>query len=124
MPLISATDAPIFESHGARFTALAAPSRGATENAVWIVTLPPGTPPVQHQLTREETFVCIEGEALALLNGVSLRVTPGSALVIPPHTDFSLETPAESSFSAVVVLPIGGQGIIGDAPPFTPPWAQ
>ena len=68
--------------------------------------------------------MCIEGEALALLNGVSLRVTPGSALVIPPHTDFSLETPAESSFSAVVVLPIGGQGIIGDAPPFTPPWAQ
>lgn len=124
MPFISATDAPVFESHGARFTALAAPSRGATENAVWIVTLQPGTPPVHHRLTREETFVCIEGEARAILDGTSIRLTLGSALVVPPHTDFALETPADAPFRAVVVLPVGGQGIIGDGPPFTPPWAQ
>lgn len=124
MPFISATDAPTFESHGARFTALAAPSRGATENAVWIVTLQPGTPPVHHRLTREETFVCIEGEARAILDGTSIRLTLGSALVVPPHTDFALETPGDAAFRAVVVLPVGGQGIIGDGPPFTPPWAQ
>ena len=124
MPYISATDAPIFELHGTRFTALAAPSRGATENAVWIVTIEPGTPPVPHRLTREETFVCIEGEARALLDGTSIRVTVGSALVVPPHTDFALENPADAPFRAVVVLPVGGQGIVGNGPPFTPPWAQ
>ena len=99
MPFISAIDAPIFELHGARFTALAAPSRGATENGVWIVTLQRGTPPVHHRLTREETFVCIEGEARAIVDGTSIRLTLGSALVVPPHTDFALKTPADAPFS-------------------------
>lgn len=123
MPFISASDAPVFESHGARFEALAAPSRGATENSVWIVTLQPGTPPFAHRLTREETFVCIEGEARATLDGTSIPLTPGSALIVPPHVDFALETPAHATFRAVCVLPVGGQGIIAGSPPFTPPWA-
>lgn len=124
MPFISATDATVFESHGARFDALAAPSRGATENSVWIVTLQPGTPPLPHRLTREETFVCIEGEARATLGDASMRLTPGSALIVPPHVDFALETPADATFRAVCILPIGGQGIIDGGAPFTPPWAQ
>jgi mannose-6-phosphate isomerase-like protein (cupin superfamily) len=124
MPLISATDAPVFELHGATFTGLASPSRGATENAVWIVTVRPGTPAVLHRLTREETFVGIEGEARAIVAGQLLHVTPGSALVVPPHTDFALENPFDAPFRAVVVLPVGGQGLIGDGPAFTPPWAE
>jgi len=68
--------------------------------------------------------VCIEGEARAILDGASIRLTLGRALVVPPHTDFALETPADVTFRAVVVLPVGGQGIIDDGPPFTPPWAQ
>ena len=42
MPLLSRTDAPIFNLPGIRFTTLVSPSRGALENAVWEVTVEPG----------------------------------------------------------------------------------
>jgi quercetin dioxygenase-like cupin family protein len=124
MPLISATDAPEFDLPGTHFRGLAAPSRGAAENAAWIVTIHPGTTPVYHQMTREETFIAIEGEARAIVGGQRYRVTPGSALVVPPNTEFAIENASSTPFRAVVVLPIGGQAIIGDGPAFTPPWAD
>jgi quercetin dioxygenase-like cupin family protein len=124
MPFIPASEARVFEIPGARFAALAAPSSGASENAVWTVTLAPGAPAMPHALTREETFVAISGAALATLDGAQYEVTPGSALVVPPGVAFALANPHDEPFQAVVVLPVGGQAKIADQPPFTPPWAQ
>jgi mannose-6-phosphate isomerase-like protein (cupin superfamily) len=124
MPVIAATDAPVFELPGLRFTGLAAPSRGACDNAVWVVTVAPGAEAVHHQMTREETFVAIEGRARAIVGGREHRLGPGSALVVPSHTDFALDNPYDLPFRAVVVLPVGGQAIIGSDPAFTPPWAE
>jgi hypothetical protein len=81
MSLIPAETAPRFEMHGAQFTGLAAPSRGARETAVWRVRL------------------------------------------VPANTDFALANAIEEPFEAVVVLPVGGMAQVGDAAPFTPPWA-
>lgn len=123
MPFISRSDSPEFRIPGVVFSGLASPSRGATENAVWRVRLEPGNVGTAHQLTREETIVATAGAAVATLDGVEYALGVGSALVIPPHVDFSLSNPHDDAFEAVAVLPIGGQARIGDAPPFTPPWA-
>lgn len=123
MPFIASTNTPTFAFHGATFTGMASPSRGSTENAVWLVTLPPGHPAVRHRLTREETFVGLDGCALASVGGETFEVTAGSALIVPADTDFEIRNPGPQSFRAVVILPVGGQAMIGDAAPFTPPWA-
>jgi len=124
MPLITAAAAPVFELPGVRFTGLAAPSRGARETAVCLVSIAPGTVPTAHRLTREETFVAIEGAARATLAGVDYELAAGSALVVPPDTEFALANPHDAPFRAVVALPVGGQAVIGEAAPFTPPWAE
>ncbi len=124
MPFIPATEAQIFEIPGVRFSALAAPSRGATENAVWIVTLQPGAPGMPHSLTREEIFVAIGGAASAIVDGAPHELNEGSALVVPAGAVLSLSNPHAAPFRAVVVLPVGGQARIDGEAPFTPPWAQ
>ena len=123
MPFIATADAPTFTLHGATFTGLSSPNRGATENAVWILTLHAGTPAVAHQLTREETFVGLEGRALARVGNKTHEVTAGSALVVPAYTEFEISNPDPAPFRAVVILPVGGQAMIADGAPFTPPWA-
>lgn len=124
MPFISAEQAPRFELHGAAFVGLASPSRGSTDNSVWMVTLLDSSQAVPHRLTREETLVCIEGRALASLSGEIFEMTPGSAIVIPPDTEFSIRNPHAAPFRAVAVLPVGGQAAIAGQQPFTPPWAR
>ena len=124
MPFIPASAAKIFEIPGARFAGLAAPSSGARENSVWMVTLQPGAPSVSHALTREETFVAIAGAAKATVGGEEYEMTVGSALVVPPGVEFALANPHADPFQAVVVMPVGGQAKLADAAPFTPPWAQ
>jgi quercetin dioxygenase-like cupin family protein len=124
MPFIDHAEAPRFDLHGASFTGLAAPSRGATENAVWLVTLPPRAEGVPHRLTREEIFVVLEGAAFATLDGQMHELTPGCALVVPAQAELTLTNPHDVPFRSVAVLPVGGQALVGDNPPFTPPWAQ
>lgn len=123
MPFISAADAPLFKIPGAHFIGLAAPSRGSRENALWRVTLEPKTSAHPHRLTREEIFVVIAGNATAIVGDQQYELHPGSALVVPPHTEFSLTNSGNDCFEAVAVLPVGGEAIVGTDPPFTPPWA-
>ena len=122
-PHIAAAQAPVFELPGIRFTGHAAPSRGSTDSAVWIVELAPGTPGNPHQLTREEVIVAVDGRAVGTVNGREFALTAGDSLTVPPLTDFALANPFESTFRAVAVLPVGGQAIMGEST-FTPPWAS
>jgi mannose-6-phosphate isomerase-like protein (cupin superfamily) len=124
MPFIANTDAPCFELPHASFSGLASPSRGATENSVWIVTLNPAAPGVPHRLTREETFIGIEGRAVARLGGTDYELTAGSALVVPAGTEFQISNPNPVPFRAVAVMPVGGQALLEDGMPFTPPWVE
>jgi len=122
-PLVAAGDAPTYAMHHVTFTALAAPSRGASESAVWIVTIPPGVDPTPHSLTREEVFIGLGGRALATLGGKTYELHEGCGFVVPADTEFSLANPFDEPFRAVVVLPVGGQARIGETT-FTPPWAE
>ncbi len=123
MTLLSLDDAPIFTLPGVRFTTLSAPSRGARENAVWEVTVEPGVAGSAHYLTREETFVALEGSAIAEIDGQRHELTAGNALVVRAGLAFSLSNPGQQPFRALAVYPVGGQVMMGEQPAFTPPWA-
>ncbi len=64
----------------------------------------------------------LAGSATASLDGPPQPLAAGSTLVLPAGVELSLEAGADS-LEAIVCLPVGGQGVIGDGEPFTPPWA-
>nr|WP_295890450.1 cupin domain-containing protein [uncultured Devosia sp.] len=123
MPVISAATAPQFNIPGITFTGLASPTRGATDTAVWTVSLAPGSIGATHQLTREEIIVCMSGNASIRLGTETLALSPGDALIVPAHTDFSMDNPGDTPFNAVAVFPVGGQAVMPGRAAFTPPWA-
>lgn len=124
MPFVSTQDSPEFSLPGVVFHGLAAPSRGATENAVWRVRLDARTVGSIHQLTREETIVGTAGRATATLDGLHFDMVAGSAVIVPPDVDFALSNPYDEPFEAVAVIAIGGQARMPDGATFTPPWAE
>ncbi|HEX5248197.1 MAG TPA: cupin domain-containing protein [Gaiellales bacterium] len=123
MPVIERDAQRHHELHGARFHTLASPSLGSRETSVWRVHLEAGTPGLPHRVTREEIFVVVSGSATATLDGMAHPLSAGSTLVLPAGVELALETGA-AALEAIVCLPVGGQGVVGDGEPFTPPWAE
>ncbi len=124
MRIIAPEAAPVFNMDGLRVTGLASPRRGAVDCAAWRIEVAPGTPPTMHWVTREEIFIAISGRALVHFGGETHALDAGGAAIIPANAEFALSNPNADVFEAVAVLPVGGQAGMGDAPPFTPPWAE
>ena len=123
MPVLS--PAPTMDPFpGTRFTPLAAPSRGSVRTSVWRIEIEPGTPGRPHQLTEEEIFVVLDGEATVTLAGEVSRATAGDAIVVPPLTDFALGNGGAAALRLLCVFPVGGQARTPDGQVFTPPWAE
>lgn len=123
MPMVLPQQAPVFELPGVTFTGLTAPSRGSRENSVWRVAVQPGTPGQAHRVTREETFVALQGRALLEVDGVAYELSAGGAFAVPAGSVISLHNPGPEVFQAVAVFPVSGQVVMGEKPAFTPPWA-
>jgi len=123
MAVVPAPAAPTHELGGARFTSLATPSRGSTDTSVWLVDIAPGTAGVPHRLTREEVFVVLSGRAEVRLGDTVSSAEAGDAIVVPPDVPFALAPIGNDALRAVCCLPVGGQGMLADGEPFTPPWA-
>ena len=124
MAVLSCPPTYTHELPGARFTSLATPSRGSVETSVWQVELAPGEPGRPHRLTREEVFVILEGVAEVRLDDTVAQAHPGDAIVVPPGVAFALAAAGGRPLRALCCLPVGGQGILADGDPFTPPWAR
>jgi mannose-6-phosphate isomerase-like protein (cupin superfamily) len=122
MPIIPSSAAPTFNKFGIEVVSLAAPCRGAAETCVWRLTLPPHAPDAPHSLDREEIFVGLSGSARVALDGEDARLGPGDTLVVPAGHTFSLSNPSPEPFTALVVLPVGGQARMPGGEPFAPPW--
>src|SRR4029079_19818891 len=105
MPVLHAPSAPTHDIPGAARGTRATPTRGASETSVWRVELSPDADPVPHFVTREEIFVALDGEAIAMLDGVAQRVCAGDTLVLPPSVWFSLAAAGEGSFGALLCQP-------------------
>lgn len=124
MPLLHPSDHRTFEIPGTRFTSLAAPSLGTAETSTWRVEVQPGTPGTAHRVTREEIFVALAGRAQATVNGELFDVEAGCTLVVPASSVFALANPHAVPFEALAIYPVGGEVVVGDAAPMTPPWAR
>ncbi len=124
MPITQPPSGPTHEVHATRFWQLAAPSTGSQEASVWRVELSPDAEPVPHELTREEILVVLAGTARASLDGVVEEVAVGGAIVVPPHTPFSLAAAGSEPLVAIAYLPVGGQAMVDGGEPFAPPWTQ
>jgi quercetin dioxygenase-like cupin family protein len=125
MPLthIAAADAPRFGADGFAMIGLASPSRGCPTVSTWRLTAEPGAASPVHRLTSDEVFVALRGELAATIDGREVVVRAGDVLAIPPGVDFSLATRGDEPFEAVACMAAGGQALVGDGAPFTPPWA-
>ncbi|MBA2558949.1 MAG: cupin domain-containing protein [Propionibacteriales bacterium] len=123
MPVLSPA-APMDPFPGSRFTQLATPSRGSTRTSVWQIEIQPGTPAVTHQLTAEEIFIVLGGNANVTLADVVTPARTGDAIVVPADTDFALDNSGDTPLSLICVFPVGGQARTCDGAVFTPPWAQ
>jgi quercetin dioxygenase-like cupin family protein len=124
MPLLHPADHRSFDIAGTRFTALAAPSRGAAETATWRLHVAPGTNGTPHRVTREEIVVALTGRGQATVDGQVHDLEAGAALIIPASSTFALGNPHDDPFEAIAIFPVGGEVVVGDAAPFTPPWAR
>ncbi|HMG24188.1 MAG TPA: cupin domain-containing protein [Kofleriaceae bacterium] len=122
MSVIQSSSAPRFTLPGLTVTGLAAPSRGARETCVWRLALAAHTPGTVHTVDREEIFVVLAGRAVATLDGDTLELTPGDALIVPAQRAFSLANPHPEVFEAIAVLPVGGLAAMPAGAPFAPPW--
>jgi mannose-6-phosphate isomerase-like protein (cupin superfamily) len=122
MPVVSPSDAPVFNPGGATITGLASPSRGCRDVAAWRVRFDADVPSPPHALDREEVFVVLEGAVTARFADREETAPAGGALIVPAGAEFSLVAqglPAE----AVCMLPVGGRAIL-NGETITPPWAE
>ncbi len=124
MPVLTAPAAPTHALDGARFTALATPTRGSTDTSVWIVEIDPGAPAHPHELTRQEVFVVLSGRAAARLDGHLQQAEPGDAIVVPAGVGFELSAIGDEPLRALCCLPVGGRArLLDGGDEFVPPWA-
>jgi mannose-6-phosphate isomerase-like protein (cupin superfamily) len=120
--LIKASAAPTFQIPGLSVVALAAPSRGSAETCVWRITMAPGTPATPHALDREEIFVALSGQARLDVGDQHQAFASGDALVVPAGETLMLSNPGPEPFTALAVLPVGGQAVLPGGERFSPPW--
>ena len=125
MDIIKRTDAPVFDTPGACFTAYAAPSRGACQVSMWCLELEPGSTSPLHQMDCEEVFLGLEGCAVAMVDDTEHPIGAGDCLILPPGTPFTLHVAGPQPFRALACMPAGGRAtMIPDGTTFAPPWAE
>ena len=120
---ITAADAPRFGQDGFAMTGLAAPSRGCATLSTWRISAQPGAASPVHRLTSDEAFVVVSGELTATLDGEDVVVRAGDSLSVPPGVALQVANRGAEPFEAIASMAAGGQALVGDGEPFTPPWA-
>ncbi len=93
--------------------------------SLWRIEMAPTTSSPLHQMDVEEVFLCLEGEAVATVDGISTTLKPGDCLIVAPATAFTLTAGADGPFGAVACMTAGGRAtMLPDGVSFVPPWAE
>jgi mannose-6-phosphate isomerase-like protein (cupin superfamily) len=72
----------------------------------------------------EEVFLCLEGQAVAVVDNVETTVGAGDCLILPAATPFTLTAGADEPFRAVACMTAGGRAtMLPNGATFVPPWA-
>ena len=124
MPLIRSSEAVTHDMNGARFTAYAAPARGAAEVCAWRLDLPAGQPGQPHRITREEVFYVLAGAPRVRLDGASHELAAGDVLVAPAGATLAVENPGDAPAQFWVSCSVGLEAELADGSRITPPWVR
>jgi mannose-6-phosphate isomerase-like protein (cupin superfamily) len=121
--LLRNADAPRFGHDGTSVTGYASPSRGSATVSAWRIILEPGAGSPLHELTHDEAFIALRGQATVSLAAEELTLAAGDGLSVPPATPFRIRNDGTEPFEAIACMAAGGKARVGDGEPFTPPWA-
>jgi quercetin dioxygenase-like cupin family protein len=110
MPIERAHEHPTFEAGGNTVTSFAAPSRGATEVALFRTEVPPGGGIARHHHDHLDVFTLERGSCTFFVGEESLEVSPGDSMVIPIGVWHHFEAGADGATLTVVML--GGTSFI------------
>jgi mannose-6-phosphate isomerase-like protein (cupin superfamily) len=121
--LIRAEQAPCFDLGSTRVTAYASPSRGSATVSAWRLVLDPGAESPLHELTGDEAFIALSGEALVELAGEQFRVGAGDGVSVPPGVPFRISNRGTEPFEAIACMAAGSRAIVGGEESIVPPWA-
>ncbi|GIH75227.1 cupin domain-containing protein [Planobispora longispora] len=124
MTTANLADAPVFELDGITFRSLAVPSRGSSELAVWSIEMAPGSSGQEHTVDREEVFIARSGRIVGMVGGVEHTIGAGDALILPPHTPFSIRNDSATEPAAATVCTSAGIKATLAGQTILPPWAQ
>ncbi|MFF2557485.1 cupin domain-containing protein [Nocardia sp. NPDC058058] len=122
MSTTTLADAPEFRNGDSRCRALATPSLGTVDLAVWRVDMPPGSVGKEHTLDREEVFIVETGRLAVTLNGSGFLVDAGGAVIVPPHTPFCASNGSDTEPATLIGCAPAGITATLDALTVTPPW--
>jgi mannose-6-phosphate isomerase-like protein (cupin superfamily) len=120
---IRAAEAPRFEIHGAHVTGYASPTRGSASLSTWRLVLSPGVESPVHQLSVDETFIVLRGEAEYEVGGSVVRVGAGDGVTVQANTPFRIRAVGGEAFEAIACVPKGCEARVEGGAPFVPPWA-
>ena len=125
MPVVRASDAPIFEVPGFYCSGQTAPSRGATEICTWRIRVEPGAQSEAHWLDHEEIFLLLDGTLHCSVADQEIEITPGDALSVPAGSLLQIANRGAQPAHAIACLPVGTQATRTDGHVIgTPPWAR
>lgn len=85
MPLIHSASAARHETPNAVMRTLAAPSVGATELAVWEVTMTAGQAGPPHRVDHEQVWVVLQGALSVRVGPDTLEVGTGDTVILPAN---------------------------------------
>ena len=121
MPLVTSSDAEVFEAHGVRFSSYVRPARGSDQLCAWRVEVPAGQKGARHSPSREEVICCIDGELTITLDGTAHTLRPGDAAYVPADSEISLDGGPNGGTAWTTAL-AGLQATMSDGSQFRPPW--
>jgi glyoxylate utilization-related uncharacterized protein len=121
MPVITSSDADIFETHGVRFSSYVRPSRGSSQLCSWRIDVPAGLKGTPHRPSREEIICCIDGELKITLDGVTDILRAGDAAYVPAGSEICLDG-GPGGGAALTTSLAGLEATMSDGSQLRPPW--
>jgi quercetin dioxygenase-like cupin family protein len=121
MLLTTRETATVHETPNAVMRTLAAPSRGATELAVWEVSMRAGQRGPEHVASREQVWTVLEGELKVHVGEEHHAACEGGTLRIPPEVP--RQVAAETNARALVASRAGCSVTTSEGGERPLPWA-
>jgi len=123
MPVVRPADATQFETHGARFSSYAAPSRGSSQLCAWRLDVPAGLEGVTHRPSREEVLLVLDGELRITLDGTQADLRQGDVVLVPVDSELRVDGGPTGASAWVTTTP-GLEAVTADGSRIAPPWAR